>query len=275
MNDILIRNNVEFPYTYELNIFIEDLNDYIFYQDNPYNHFHINNNVYFQLEDILNNPFKGIIAIGKSLDVYNPQLNTSFLLTRIIKLLIKYRIPLVIYTRNNWVLNDLEYLKDLGDLTYCCINSVICCSNLELEKIVDETSVSYKQKIDMLKTFKEKTNCVCGCTIDPIIPFVLDNEENLKPIFDDCKRINIDFIDYNIFKVNKDNRDIILRYTESKIPFYYDMIFHLIKRGRLSNEYKAMFVLQIKKLYKEYNLNVQSYQLYQEKILGIKKLDLF
>lgn len=272
--DILIPTNKKYPYAYELNIFQEPLQEFLLSSEEDYKHYTLNPQVVHTLEEILKTKRIGIIALGKTIDVYHPMFHAEFLISRILKVLIKYRQPIVIYTKTNYILNDLNYIKELSTLTYVGLNMNVMCSHLEHEKIIDQMGNSFLSRFECIDTIKKNTDVVVGITINPVIPYLLDSKENLELIFQHAVKYRADYLEVMLLKVNKENASTILSFVEEKYPEHFDAMYRLLLRKSIPTQYKVSFVEMIKELYNKFSINQDHRQLIKERILGINRLDL-
>ncbi len=111
--------------------------------------------------------------IGGVTDSYQPIEREMKIMPEILKLMIKYKTPIIISTKSDLILRDIALIKELADITYVNVAFTITTMDEQLrEKLEPNASPSLK-RFEALQQFK-KTNASLGVHIMPIIPYLTD-----------------------------------------------------------------------------------------------------
>ena len=124
---------------------------------------------------------KGVVGIGSMSDTYNP-FEKEYEQTRgALKLLSKYNFGVSIDTKSDMILRDIDILKEINAKNSVIIKFTITTPNDELSKIIEpNVCVSSKR----FKAIKELTDngIFTGILMNPVLPFITDNEEDIKKL---------------------------------------------------------------------------------------------
>lgn len=157
-------------------------------------------------EEILKNeiPLYGTdypIMIASSTDPYQP-VEIKYRNTRkILSVLEKYKAQYFIFTKSSIIKLDLDIHE--RNKERCWIIWSLTTLNEELKRKIEPFTSSAKKILETLKLFSEK-GIRCGINIDPIIPFLTDNKEELYQIVKLSKENGAKFISAGILRIRKD-----------------------------------------------------------------------
>jgi DNA repair photolyase len=117
------------------------------------------------------------VMISDCTDPYQP-LEKKYEITRkCIEVLSKHNFPLLIVTKSDLVLNDLDVFKQ----TKTVISMTVTTQSEETAKIIEPHAPSLNRRISALQTIAEK-GIPTVARIDPIIPTINDNEEDFEKL---------------------------------------------------------------------------------------------
>ena len=124
---------------------------------------------------------RGIVGIGAMSDTYNP-LEKKYELTRgALKLIYKYEYGVSIDTKSDLILRDLDLLKEINEKNNVIIKFTITTASDSLSKIIEPGVVCSSSRFAAIKTLSDNGLFV-GIMLNPVLPFITDNEENVKRI---------------------------------------------------------------------------------------------
>ena len=122
---------------------------------------------------------KGVVGIGSMSDTYNP-FEKQYELTRgALKLLSKYNFGVSIDTKSDLILRDLDILKEINSKNNVIIKFTITTPNDELSKIIEPRVCVSSKRFEAIKTLNDN-GIFTGIMMNPILPFITDNEEDIK-----------------------------------------------------------------------------------------------
>jgi DNA repair photolyase len=138
-----------------------------------------------------------LISIANSSDPY-PNLEAKMGLTRkCLEILTQYSCKLQIITKSNIVIRDVDLLKKKPSMVSLTITTM----DNDLAKVMEPHAPSSSERLNTAETLV-KEGIPTSIRIDPIIPFVNDNQENLIKAL---ASIGIKHITVSTYKVKPDN----------------------------------------------------------------------
>jgi DNA repair photolyase len=183
------------PYSYDLNIYRGCEHGckycYAIYSHDYLNDGNFFDRVYYKknilepLEKELSSPNwkREIVNIGGVTDSYQPIEKELQIMPEVLKLMIKYKTPIIISTKSDLILRDIDLINELSKITYVNIACTITTMDESIREKLEPNSSPSINRFKVLKKFKEKTNASIGVHIMPIIPYLTDSYENLDEIY--------------------------------------------------------------------------------------------
>lgn len=124
---------------------------------------------------------KGVVGIGSMSDTYNP-LEKEYEQTRgVLKLISKYGFGVSIDTKSNLILRDLDLLKEINAKNNVIVKFTITTPNDELSKIIEPNVCVSSKRLQAIKKLSDNGIFV-GIMMNPVLPFITDNEEDIKKL---------------------------------------------------------------------------------------------
>lgn len=126
-----------------------------------------------------------MIGMGAMTDPYIP-LEDQLLYTRgALEIIDRNGFGVTLITKSSRVLRDLDVLKSIRTHSKCVIQMTLTTYDEDLCKILEPNVSTTKERFETLLTlYKEGIPTIVWLT--PILPFINDNEENLRGILDYC-----------------------------------------------------------------------------------------
>lgn len=124
---------------------------------------------------------KGVVGIGSMSDTYNP-LEKEYEQTRgALKLISKYGFGVSIDTKSNLILRDLDLLKEINAKNNVIVKFTITTPNDELSKRIEPNVCVSSKRLQAIKKLSDNGIFV-GIMMNPVLPFITDNEEDIKKL---------------------------------------------------------------------------------------------
>lgn len=124
---------------------------------------------------------KGVIGIGAMSDTYNP-LEKKYEQTRnALKLISKYEFGVSIDTKSDLILRDLDLLKEINEKNNVIVKFTITTADDKLSKIIEPNVCVSSKRLQAIKKLSDDGIFV-GIMMNPVLPFITDNEENIKQL---------------------------------------------------------------------------------------------
>ncbi|WP_138269533.1 SPL family radical SAM protein [Anaerofustis stercorihominis] len=216
-----------------------------------------------------------IINMGSVTDAYQPLEEKYGLMREVLKLMIKYNQPIIISTKSDLILRDIDLIEKLSRKTYVNIASTITVMDERIRKLIEPYSKSSIQRINMLKEIG-KTNANTAIHMMPIIPYITDSIENIDKIFYLGKQINIDYILTGPLNLRGQTRSYFLNFIKKNFSEEYKKIEKLYESSSILNkEYLTNLNRKIYCIRKKYNISSNYMKKINEHYNNIEQLSLF
>ena len=144
-------------------------------------------------KELRNKKKKGIISMGILSDPYTNLEKELELTRKALKLILKYGFGVIIHTKSDLIIRDIDLLKQIHNNYIALVNISISTSNDSIsEKIEPNTSTSI-ERFSTIKKLKDE-GLYCGISMKPVIPYITDKIEDLNNFLELSKNSNADFI---------------------------------------------------------------------------------
>lgn len=138
---------------------------------------------------------KSMIFTGSMSDPYIP-IEKDLKLTRgALELVYKYGFGITLLTKSDLILRDLDLIKKINEKTKCVVQMTLTASTDSLSKLIEPNVAPVSKRIEALKIFSEN-NIPTIVWLGPILPFILDNEENICSLLDMMIKVKVKGILY-------------------------------------------------------------------------------
>ena len=139
------------------------------------------NALYILEQELSKKREKGIIGIGSMSDTYNPK-ELEYEQTRgALKLISKYGFGVSIDTKSDLILRDIDLLKEINSKNNVIIKFTITTPNDELSKKIEPNVCVSSKRLQAIKKLSDNGIFV-GIMMNPVLPFITDNEEDIKEL---------------------------------------------------------------------------------------------
>ncbi len=123
---------------------------------------------------------KGTIGTGSMNDPYMPVEKRVNLTGRALRAIAQFRFPVHIITKSDLVLRDLELLREISRV-YTAVSFTITTTDDALAKKLEPAAPSPSARLKAIEMLASN-GIYTGVTMMPILPFIEDNEENIRQI---------------------------------------------------------------------------------------------
>lgn len=139
------------------------------------------NALYILEQELYKKRKKGVIGIGAMSDTYNP-LEKKYEQTRgALKIISKYEFGVSIDTKSDLILRDLDLLKEINEKNNVIIKFTITTPNDRLSKIIEPNVCVTSKRLHAIKKLSDN-GIFAGIMMNPVLPFITDNEEDIKKL---------------------------------------------------------------------------------------------
>lgn len=102
-----------------------------------------------------------------------------------LKLISKYGYGVNILTKSNMILRDLDILKEINNKTKCVVQITLTTYDENLCRILEPNVSTTKERFEVLKIMRD-SNIPTIVWLGPILPYINDNEKNLRGLLNYC-----------------------------------------------------------------------------------------
>lgn len=148
---------------------------------------------------------KGIIITGAMSDPYNPVEKHLKLMRSILDLIDKNRFGIVIDTKSDLVLRDIDLLLKIKMHSPVIVNFTITTFDDILCKKIETNIISSTKRFEAIKTLTSYGIPV-GILFMPILPFINDNVENITNITNYAHECGVKFINHSFSVTLRQNQ---------------------------------------------------------------------
>lgn len=167
---------------------------------------------------------KNIMLSGNT-DCYQPIEKRLKLTREILKVLLKYKHPVSIISKNALILRDLDLLTEMNALSLVHVSISITSLNEKTRRILEPRTASIKKRLETVKKLSDN-NIPVNVMMAPIIPAINDHE-----IFDMAKTVSelgAKSMAYTIVRLNGAIGKIFTDWVRKTYPDRADKIIHQI-----------------------------------------------
>jgi len=145
------------------------------------------------LEKELERAKKDVVALSGVTDPYQPAERKYGITRRILEMLRDKGFPVHIGTKSDLVLRDADVLSEISKKSWCTVSFTITTFNKELLLLLEPFSPPPERRIEAMKKLTE-AGIRAGVDFTPIIPYLLDNNDNIREVVRKASENDADYI---------------------------------------------------------------------------------
>lgn len=218
---------------------------------------------------------KTVINIGGVTDSYQPAEQHYKFMPEILKLCIKYKIPINISTKSKLILRDFNLFDELSKNVPVYIACTITTLNENVRKLIEPNTATSQERFNVLKEFA-KTNVSTAMHIMPIIPEITDSYHNLDLLFRTAKENNVNHAITEILNLRGETKTQFFKFIKNKFAHLHAKISSYYKGNGIyvSSIYEKHLNNMLTKITEKYPLKEKEI-IYNDKFDDIEQLYLF
>ncbi|HAN44356.1 MAG TPA: radical SAM protein [Ruminococcaceae bacterium] len=232
-----------------------------------FNDIYVKKNFIDELEKQLSAPSwnRETINFGGVTDSYQPIEAKYRLMPEVLKLLIKYKTPVIISTKSTLALRDYDLIDELSRIAYVNIAATITTADENVRRKIEPYAASSEARFKMLKEFR-KTNASVGLHMMPIIPYITDSYKNLNALLIGAKDSDVSYVLPGTMRLRGQTREYFFKFIAQSFNELYMPLKALYKTGSLSAEYKNNLYSMLLPLMESYGLSADYAKPMKEKM---------
>lgn len=133
---------------------------------------------------------KCMIGTGAMCDPYMPCEEELRVTRKCLEIIDRYGFGVVIQTKSNRILRDLDLLKSIHKKAKCVVSMTMTTYDEELCKIIEPNVCTTKERFETLKVFRDN-GIPTVVWLSPILPFINDTKENIEGILEYCMEAKV------------------------------------------------------------------------------------
>jgi DNA repair photolyase len=136
-----------------------------------------------------------VVGTGGTTDPYQPAERKYENTKKCLQILGKHRYPVLVGTKSNLVLRDLDLLETIGKNSWCTVGITITTTDAEKARFLETSAPSPEVRFNTIRTIKEKTEHIqAGVWLMPVVPFLTDSESDIEEVVRSSKEAGAEFI---------------------------------------------------------------------------------
>lgn len=123
----------------------------------------------------------GTIGTGSMNDPYMPLESEVMLTRRALEVIAESGFPVHAITKSDLVLRDIDLIEEISRKTYAAVTFTVTTADDALSKRVEPGAPVSSRRLAALRILS-RSGILTGITLMPVLPFIEDNEENIRNI---------------------------------------------------------------------------------------------
>lgn len=216
-----------------------------------------------------------VVNIGGITDSYQPLERKLQLMPEVLKLMIKYKTPIIISTKSALILRDIDLIKELSKIVTVNIAFTITTLDERVRTFLEPNASPSRERFRALKRLKEETNAVIGLHMMPIVPYLTDNRYNLEQMYRLAAEVGVDYVLPGTLYLRGKTRQYFMNAVKDFHEERYQKIRTLYQKGSAPRDYKTGLYTLIASLEKKYHLSRDYMKAINQKEKSIEEPQLF
>ena len=133
---------------------------------------------------------KCMIGTGSMSDPYMHCEEELGLTRRCLELILRYGFGAAIQTKSDRILRDIDLLEAINAQAKCVVQMTLTTYDDALCRILEPHVCNTKRRIEVLAQMQER-GIPTIVWLTPILPFINDTQENIRPILEECVRVGV------------------------------------------------------------------------------------
>jgi DNA repair photolyase len=174
---------------------------------------------------MMNSPRKQVVGVcGGVSDGYQPAEKEAKITRRVLETLLDFRLPVLVLTKSDLVLRDLDLLKEIHEVAFANVMFTITLADESVRKIFEPKASSTEERFQALKEVR-RAGLFGGVMATPIIPAIGDSVENMTALSERAKLAKAEFIQFGGMTLKPGRqKEYFLSVIERRFPHLLDQI---------------------------------------------------
>ena len=133
---------------------------------------------------------KGMIGTGSMSDPYMHCEETLGLTRKCLEIILKNGFGAAVQTKSDRILRDIGLLEEINARAKCVVQMTLTTWSDRLCRILEPNVCDTQRRVEVLEEMW-KRGIPTVVWLSPILPFINDTEENIRPILEACAQVNV------------------------------------------------------------------------------------
>lgn len=194
------------------------------------------------------------IAVGGVTDSYQPLERYYRLMRDVLKVFIEYPNPVVLVTKSNLILRDLDLIAQLCNKTEVYAGTSLSTVDDRLGTVLEPGASPPSSRLKMLQQL-QAVGCYTTVLFMPIIPGLTDNPGQLEAVYRCVSRAGVDSLIPGLLGLKGATADEFTGFLKRYYPEQLDLYQSLYRNGKLDRNYCIKKHRFLSTLQKQFNLD--------------------
>ncbi len=131
-----------------------------------------------------------MIGTGSMSDPYMHCEEELGLTRKCLEIILRYGFGAAVITKSDRILRDIDLLEEINRESKCVVQMTLTTYDDDLCRILEPNVCNTKRRIEVLEKMRDR-GIPTMVWLTPILPFINDTEENIRPILDECIRVGV------------------------------------------------------------------------------------
>ncbi|MDR6299679.1 PA0069 family radical SAM protein [Mesonia maritima] len=183
------------------------------------------------------------IIFSGNTDCYQPIEKKLQITRKCLEIMLKYKHPTGIITKNALILRDLDILKELAKFNLIRVNISITSLSEETRRILEPRTATIKKRLNVVETLSAN-NIPVNVMMAPIIPSI--NSHEIFPLVKKVSELGAISVGYTIVRLNGAIAEIFKDWIEKTMPDRAEKVLHQIEACHGGNLNDSRFGTRMK-----------------------------
>ena len=107
-----------------------------------------------------------------------------------LEIILRYDFGATVITKSDRILQDIDLLEEIHHKSRCVVQMTLTTYDDDLCRILEPNVCNTKRRIEVLEEMHRR-GIPTVVWLTPILPFINDTEENIRPILEECVRVGV------------------------------------------------------------------------------------
>lgn len=160
---------------------------------------------------------KSLVYVGSVTDPYQPAEKEFGITRNILEVFLKYENPLIIGTKSNLILRDIDILEKIAQHTFLNVVITITTTDEELRKKIEPNSPTTDERLDAISKLSS-AGVPVGVLFVPILPYLTDNEQTINNVMSAIANAGANFVIPSVLNLKKSCKERYFAFLRNEFP---------------------------------------------------------